>query len=509
MKNKIDWESRSMYVLAAAMLVVVFLVAGKWSIWFDESYSWAMSRHGWGEIIQRTAYDVHPPLYYLTLKAWSLVVGDSIFVLRLLSWLFGVGTVILTTKLAGRLFGKKVMPIVAIVLAFAPYIFHYSQELRMYSMTAFLGVVSTYILIILLDKRFKNTKKLSPLLVVVYSISAVSLLYTQYVAGFLLLGHWALVMNELYRPNVKLSSYIRSIFQEKWWLVANVIIMVTYLPWLPALAGQITHIRSDYWIPEVTAWSIPASISDLLTGNMYHFSQWLAVFLYGVIGFFIFLLARGYNSKNRNQFNKVLLLFFVPVVGLFLASLPPFTPIYYNRYIMTFAPYFYLSIAVGVTSIEKQSVRRSALLITLFLFVIGLYSVVHDFRHSGWRGADKVSNKIKLQLQPGDIIFGGNIFPFADIQYYFSNSSTKVHLYKRIQPKLWEQPYGAYINWPITKGNSDIFVYGDELSSFLGSYQRVWVLTNQGDEIRSDMPQDFKIIKSEPVDNRDLILYAR
>src|SRR5688572_15792167 len=55
------------------------------SIWFDESFSWRLVQFPWSEVISRTAADAHPPLYYLVLKTWANVFGNSLFALRSLS----------------------------------------------------------------------------------------------------------------------------------------------------------------------------------------------------------------------------------------------------------------------------------------------------------------------------------------------------------------------------------------------------------------------------------------
>ncbi len=58
------------------------------NLWFDEVFSWHLSMTSFYDIIVRTANDIHPPLYYFTLKIWNLVFGDSVVSMRLLSALF-------------------------------------------------------------------------------------------------------------------------------------------------------------------------------------------------------------------------------------------------------------------------------------------------------------------------------------------------------------------------------------------------------------------------------------
>ena len=45
-------------------------------LWLDETYTFAMVQHGLAEIVGLTAKD-HPPLYYLLLRLWTDLFGDS------------------------------------------------------------------------------------------------------------------------------------------------------------------------------------------------------------------------------------------------------------------------------------------------------------------------------------------------------------------------------------------------------------------------------------------------
>ena len=47
------------------------------NLWFDEVFSWHLSLDSFYEIIVRTSNDIHPPLFYFTLKIWNFVFGDA------------------------------------------------------------------------------------------------------------------------------------------------------------------------------------------------------------------------------------------------------------------------------------------------------------------------------------------------------------------------------------------------------------------------------------------------
>lgn len=63
------------------------------SFWLDEAYSWTMAtRFTFSEILERTAGDFHPPAYFLALKCWIIVFGQSEAAQRALSVVFDLLT---------------------------------------------------------------------------------------------------------------------------------------------------------------------------------------------------------------------------------------------------------------------------------------------------------------------------------------------------------------------------------------------------------------------------------
>ncbi|HZU34636.1 MAG TPA: hypothetical protein VFA18_01935, partial [Gemmataceae bacterium] len=92
MRRAIDlrwhWLPLALVVGLAAGIRCYRLDAG--DITAVEAFSWRLVRCPVSELIERTAADTHPPGYYLLLKAWVSVWGDSLAALRSLSVVFGV-----------------------------------------------------------------------------------------------------------------------------------------------------------------------------------------------------------------------------------------------------------------------------------------------------------------------------------------------------------------------------------------------------------------------------------
>jgi len=58
------------------------------SMWFDESISWRMVEFPFTEMIERTARDIHVPLFFVLLRGWTRIFGESIVALRNFSLAF-------------------------------------------------------------------------------------------------------------------------------------------------------------------------------------------------------------------------------------------------------------------------------------------------------------------------------------------------------------------------------------------------------------------------------------
>ena len=107
-------------------------------IWWDEARNIDVATRAWSQIANAPELDIHPPLYFYTLHAWTRVAGASSFATRFLSVWFGVLTVVLVYRLARHLVrdGRVDVGLLALVLAaFAPYALAEAQETRMYTMS--------------------------------------------------------------------------------------------------------------------------------------------------------------------------------------------------------------------------------------------------------------------------------------------------------------------------------------------------------------------------------------
>jgi mannosyltransferase len=129
-------------ILLLLLLVLVLAAAfrfynlGSQSLWSDEGNSVALAGRSFAQIARDAANDIHPPLYYFLLRAWTLIFGTSEAALRSLSATLGVLLVLTIAELGRRLYNRITGLAAGFIAAFSPFQVYYSQEARMYMLLA-------------------------------------------------------------------------------------------------------------------------------------------------------------------------------------------------------------------------------------------------------------------------------------------------------------------------------------------------------------------------------------
>jgi uncharacterized membrane protein len=168
------------------------------SLWFDEAMSVHWARSSLPRILEvsmNLVEDRLPPLYYLFLHYWRLLVGDGEVAVRLPSVLLGTLLIPLVYRLASDLFDVRVGSLAAALTALNPFLVWYSQEARMYALAVLLATLGTWfflraITFALSQRRNRDVTTYAPILYwLAYGLCALAGLYTHLYTGFLLPAH--------------------------------------------------------------------------------------------------------------------------------------------------------------------------------------------------------------------------------------------------------------------------------------------------------------------------------
>ncbi len=120
------------------LIVILSTLTGGKGVDWDESFTHKLVTYNdmWG-IIQATAADVHPPLYYLIVKSATFLFGNTLPVYTWTSICPAIGCMLLGSTLIFKRFGFWTAGLFNFAMALAPSILGYNLYIRMYSWMAF------------------------------------------------------------------------------------------------------------------------------------------------------------------------------------------------------------------------------------------------------------------------------------------------------------------------------------------------------------------------------------
>ena len=105
------------------------------SLWFDEVYTWWVTRRDLGDLLTFSlTRDVHPPLYLVGVWGWTRLAGDTEAALRLPSALASIATIPAMFALGRRLYDVRTGLLVAGLTAISWAPMHYGREARSYAL---------------------------------------------------------------------------------------------------------------------------------------------------------------------------------------------------------------------------------------------------------------------------------------------------------------------------------------------------------------------------------------
>ena len=148
------WRHRAVWlIIVIGGFALRLYRLGAQSLWYDETVSAYLASQSIPRLVAHTAGDIHPPGYYVFLHLWLRLAGDSEFALAFFSLVFGVLLIALSFALARRLLGQTAALWSALLVATSPYNVWYSQEVRMYTLGAVLGLVTLWCALEIANQR--------------------------------------------------------------------------------------------------------------------------------------------------------------------------------------------------------------------------------------------------------------------------------------------------------------------------------------------------------------------
>ncbi len=345
-------------------------------LWWDEGYSLFFATRNFGTLLERTAVDIHPPLYYVLLQGWIAIAGKSEIAVRLFSVVIGVATVPVIYSLARKLFdGVGIALIAAFLLAIAPLPIYYSQEVRMYGLVMLLGLGSVYFFVELLRRSEITLPGGNGFLWVAYILTTAAALYTQYYAAFIIVFEILVLVILAIRKSPS-NLHPRFVFGSlSHWLFAFLAIAALYLPWVifagPRLYAYVTFkVAHEAYAPQDPLTFFTQHLAAFSIGHLAAWT-WLA---WGSAAFLALALVgslkiyrgdtevaekKNFSLRTRRLGREICLIYLlVPLaLGYLVNQRFPFYPIRVERLLLLAAPAFYLLVAAGTETLWEATTR--------------------------------------------------------------------------------------------------------------------------------------------------------
>lgn len=223
-------------------------------LWLDEGVSVRKAASPISAILSGNPADPSPPLYYLLLKGWLVLLGPGEASLRLPSLLSGLIAIFLAWLIGRRLFDEGAGLLGAALVAVSPLQVYFSTEARMYELQFALSLASMYFFVELL------AGKPGRFLPAAYLFSSGAVVYLH---NF---GFAVLLVQNLYVALSLIFPGGGHKLPGKRWLILQAVLLLIYLPWLLVIFGQFTALKGGYWTPPLRFFDVFVTLK-LLAGS--------------------------------------------------------------------------------------------------------------------------------------------------------------------------------------------------------------------------------------------------
>ena len=362
--------------LPLALLAALSLYQlGALSLWRDEVASVVFARGSLGDLVTIVGRDrdavglANMATYYLVLHFW-LALGNSEAWLRLPSVAFGVATVIPVYLVGRRVGGWLVAGLAAAIFALIPFVIHYNQEVRGYSLSMLVAAGLTWLLLVGVEHRERTWPWLA------YGIVAALGIYVHFFVALVVAAHGIWVLGTRQLPG----------WQGMLAALVPISLAATPIPFIVLQFGG-----EQEWVPPLSG---PVAARALV----------------GLAGSAPLLLATsvllGYGIVRLSADRRAWLLagsVLLPIVGAVAISVVK--PMFVGRYLIIVLPMLAVLLAWTLASMRPPALATAAALVLGALLLVAVPSAYRDAHEQDWRAAGRW---LATEVEPGDALIAQN-----------------------------------------------------------------------------------------------------
>lgn len=448
-------------ILAAGFIL---RIAGVWiaPLWYDEAFTGWLSRVPLLDMIQATAGDTHPPLYYFFTWVIGHTFGTSVLWLRIPSVIFSCAALVVFWRIvqAEKELNEHERITSLILMAVMPFQLHFAQEARQYALLSLLVLLAFYFI----------RRREYPL----YGLVLALILYTHnyglfYAFILFLLAFWSEFLRPVHVHNdpddvnvhpdlahwrPEDESKLRQV------LIYTALAGLSFIPWAAVIYSQMETVSSGYWIQEIT----PGSIVYVLYMFFWSFGlgekwQVLAAMLTVALSLAGLVTALKRPVYGLMAWGPLLLASAVSLI---------WQPVLLFRGLIASAPFLYILVAIAYYRAGKRYLKAMLAGMVAPVIVAAVYGFyIYGPSQKSMGEIDRITNTITENWRDGDVIVHANDGSMPGLTYYLPG-----------KPQYLLQPcdrhnLGALS--PVTRR-----ALGVEIVEDFNRFERVWFVYSGG-----------------------------
>ena len=265
------------YIYALVLFLLNFIRIFDNAFWGDEGFSIKLAKMFFSEMIDATAKDVHPPLYYMFAQLLYRIFGNEGFSYHLSSIIPYAIIMIIACTYVKYKFGYISTLVLITLSSLTSSALIYNVEVRMYAMGAMFVIIS----FLSLYEILKYNKNKAWIIFIVSSLCAA---YTHY---------YALISVAFFYLVMLLLAYSKRNYL-KTTCIACLITIIAYFPWLIILLKAFERTAKNWWLKDIP------SLSNCLKFIFAY--NWISIiFIIFTLIFFLYQIKGFHLTKSNNQ----------------------------------------------------------------------------------------------------------------------------------------------------------------------------------------------------------------
>lgn len=421
--NILIWGTISLFTILYISLIFNINVTT------DEIFTLKLIKENLGGIIQGTADDVHPPLYYFYAKIFELISPQNIHLQKFVTIIPMTGLFIYVGLHFRKYIGDMATFFSLLFFGCVPCTMEYAVQIRMYS----LAMLCVTVCAVSAYEAYTTDKKSAWILMVITADAAAYLHYFSFVAVCFIVGilFLCILFGAIKKKNTNADNIPVSFITLRTYFISIIAMIIIYLPWLPVFFTQVTRTRESYWIAPITGeviWSYFTWAFDLelFPGFVYAYLFLLITTgMYGLIRLIRMLLSKEGAKADIDAFSFLCML--IPTLtsasGIIISLTK--SPIFCGRYvivaIMLLSMWWGICFSHVIEDIKNKHIKTILiLLVTAFLLISGAVQYKECFRQEYRNGyTESTVNFFKENLGENDyVLYNYKAMEFV-FDYYF------------------------------------------------------------------------------------------